>query len=102
MMTLARLISRLNADHDPDAMLQIVCDETAHILGVTGVVAGAYDEQRRMIRYVATCGCDLPSVADLIPQLQQRLSARETLLQILWLGLGLLLISRITGGTHLH
>ena len=66
-MTLARLISRLNADHDPDAMLQIVCDETAHILGVTGVVAGAYDEQRHMIRYMATCGCDLPSVVDLIP-----------------------------------
>ena len=66
-MTLACLISRLNADHDPDAMLQIVCDETAHILGVTGVVAGAYDEQRHMIRYMATCGCDLPSVVDLIP-----------------------------------
>ncbi len=67
MMALARLISRLNADHDPKAMLQIVCDESARILGVVGVVAGAYDEQRRMIRYVAVCDCDLPSVVHLIP-----------------------------------
>jgi HD-GYP domain-containing protein (c-di-GMP phosphodiesterase class II) len=67
MIALARLISRLNADHDPDAMLQIVCDETASILGITGVVAGVYDERRHMIRYMATHGCDLPSLADLIP-----------------------------------
>jgi putative nucleotidyltransferase with HDIG domain len=48
-------------------MLQIVCDESTHILGVAGVVAGAYDEQRRMIRYVVACGGDASSLTHLIP-----------------------------------
>ncbi|MEI7645282.1 MAG: HD domain-containing phosphohydrolase [Chloroflexales bacterium] len=67
IVVLARLISQLNADHGPEVMLQIVCDQSALILGVAGVVAGAYDEHRRMIRYVAACGSDVPSVAHLIP-----------------------------------
>jgi zinc and cadmium transporter len=32
------------------------------------------------------------ALADLIPQLQKRLGARETLAQVLWLGLGILLV----------
>lgn len=33
------------------------------------------------------------ALADLIPQLQKRLGARETLAQVLWLGLGILLVA---------
>jgi response regulator RpfG family c-di-GMP phosphodiesterase len=64
---LARLISRLNADLDPEAVLQIVCDQSALAFGVSCVVAGAYDEQRRVIRYTAAYGGDVRSVGYLIP-----------------------------------
>ncbi len=43
------------------------------------------------------------ALADLIPQLQKRLSARETAAQILWLGLGMgmvLLVSSLAGHQH--
>lgn len=66
-IALADLISRLNTDLAPEAALQIVCDETARIFDVTSVVAGAYDEHRRVIRYVAAHGVDIRSVSHLIP-----------------------------------
>ena len=43
------------------------------------------------------------ALADLIPQLQKRLSARETAAQILWLGLGIgmvVLVSALAGHQH--
>ena len=43
------------------------------------------------------------ALADLIPQLQKRLSARETAAQILWLGLGMgmvVLVSSLAGHQH--
>ncbi|HYR24980.1 MAG TPA: ZIP family metal transporter [Aquabacterium sp.] len=40
------------------------------------------------------------AVADLIPQLQKRLSGRDTVMQIVWLGLGLVMIGLIVGGLH--
>ncbi|MEY4752219.1 MAG: hypothetical protein RIQ60_4433 [Pseudomonadota bacterium] len=71
--------------------------------GVIGYFALAqFEAYLPYLLVVASSSFVYVSVADLIPQLQQRLSARETMLQILWLGLGLLLISRITGGAHLH
>lgn len=42
------------------------------------------------------------ALADLIPQLQKRLSARETLVQIGWLVLGIVLVSSISGMAHSH
>jgi zinc and cadmium transporter len=36
------------------------------------------------------------ALADLIPQLQKRLSARETLVQVAWLGAGLVMIAVAT------
>ena len=40
------------------------------------------------------------AVADLLPQLQQRLSWRDTLTQVLWLGAGLLIVVLATAGLH--
>jgi zinc and cadmium transporter len=43
------------------------------------------------------------SVADLLPQLQQRLAWRETLAQVAWLAVGLgvaLAVSQLLHGTH--
>jgi zinc and cadmium transporter len=43
------------------------------------------------------------ALADLIPQLQRQLSARETAAQIFWLGMGMgmvVLISAVAGHSH--
>ena len=40
--------------------------------------------------------------ADLTPQLQKRLSARETLTQIVWLGAGIGLVTLVSGLAHTH
>ena len=40
------------------------------------------------------------AVADLIPQLQKRLSGRDTVLQIVWMGAGLLMIGGIVSVLH--
>ena len=42
------------------------------------------------------------AVADLIPQLQKRLSWRDTVFQLLWLAIGLVLIASIVHGLHDH
>ncbi|TFZ06260.1 ZIP family metal transporter [Ramlibacter henchirensis] len=42
------------------------------------------------------------ALADLIPQLQKRLGARETLAQVLWLALGIALVYLVSGFAHVH
>lgn len=44
------------------------------------------------------------ALADLIPQLQKRLSARETAVQVLWLAIGIGLVALVgaAGGEHAH
>ena len=42
------------------------------------------------------------AVADLIPQLQKRLSWRDTVFQLLWLAVGLIMIASIVHGLHDH
>ncbi|GAA4428060.1 ZIP family metal transporter [Acidovorax lacteus] len=42
------------------------------------------------------------ALADLIPQLQRRLSARETVAQILWLVAGIVVVSLVSGLAHAH
>jgi zinc and cadmium transporter len=42
------------------------------------------------------------ALADLIPQLQKRLSARETFAQIAWLGAGIGLVTLVSGLAHTH
>jgi zinc and cadmium transporter len=42
------------------------------------------------------------ALADLIPQLQKRVSPRETLAQIAWLGIGIALVTLVSGFAHAH
>jgi zinc and cadmium transporter len=42
------------------------------------------------------------ALADLIPQLQKRLTARETAAQIVWLSVGIALVTFIRGLGHSH
>ncbi|NTW03955.1 MAG: HD domain-containing protein [Oscillochloris sp.] len=64
---LAKLITRLNADLEPQALLQIVCNEVALAFSALATSVGVYDEQQRIIRYRAATGHDLQSLAQLIP-----------------------------------
>ena len=42
------------------------------------------------------------ALADLIPQLQKRLSFKQTIAQVLWLGLGIALVTGASGLAHTH
>jgi zinc and cadmium transporter len=42
------------------------------------------------------------ALADLIPQLQKRVTARETVAQIAWLAIGIGLVTLISGLAHHH
>ena len=42
------------------------------------------------------------ALADLIPQLQKRLTARETVLQIAWLIAGMAVVTLVSGAAHAH
>ncbi len=42
------------------------------------------------------------ALADLIPQLQKRLSARETTAQVVWLGVGIAMVTLVSNFAHSH
>ncbi|MNL77567.1 hypothetical protein D3C87_2037830 [compost metagenome] len=42
------------------------------------------------------------ALADLIPQLQKRLTARETVAQIAWLVAGMAVVTLVSGAAHAH
>jgi zinc and cadmium transporter len=42
------------------------------------------------------------ALADLIPQLQKRLSFKQTVAQIIWLALGIALVTWVSGLAHAH
>ena len=42
------------------------------------------------------------ALADLIPQLQKRLTARETIAQIAWLMAGMVIVTLVSGAAHAH
>ena len=42
------------------------------------------------------------ALADLIPQLQKRLTAKETIAQIAWLIAGMVIVTLVSGAAHSH
>ncbi|MCW7539141.1 ZIP family metal transporter [Aquabacterium sp. A7-Y] len=71
--------------------------------GVLGYfVVGPWETLFPYLLVVASSSFIYVAVADLIPQLQRRLSLKETLSQLLWLGLGLTFITLIVGRFHGH
>jgi zinc and cadmium transporter len=71
-----------------------------------GVVGGWLVDQ--LVAYlpfflvVASSSFIYVALADLIPQLQRRLGARETLAQIAWLLVGIALVSAVSALAHAH
>jgi zinc and cadmium transporter len=71
--------------------------------GVVGYfVVGPWESLFPYLLVVAASSFIYVAVADLLPQLQQRLSWRQVLAQIAWLGAGLALVAAATGVLHSH
>ena len=74
---------------------------SAVVGGVLGYyLIGPFKDYLPYMMVVAASSFVYVAVADLIPQLQKRLSWRDTLLQIVWLTLGLLMIASIVHTIH--
>lgn len=74
--------------------------------GVLGYfLIGSFDGALPYLLVLASSSFIYISVADLLPQLQQRLAWRDTLAQVAWLGIGLgvaFTVSTLLHGTHAH
>jgi zinc and cadmium transporter len=71
--------------------------------GVLGYfLLGPWQELLLYLMVVAASSFVYVAVADLIPQLQRRLSARDTALQVAWLAAGLGIIALLVGGHDHH
>lgn len=69
--------------------------------GVLGYfLIGPWREYLPYMMVVAASSFVYVAVADLIPQLQKRLSGRDTVMQIVWMGAGLLMIGGIVSVLH--
>ncbi|MDP2004905.1 MAG: ZIP family metal transporter [Rubrivivax sp.] len=69
--------------------------------GVLGYyLVGPFEAALPYLLVVASSSFIYVAVADLLPQLQQRLSWRDTLVQVAWLGAGLALVLLATAGLH--
>lgn len=75
----------------------------AMVGGVVGyLLIGPWQEYLPYMMVVAASSFVYVAVADLIPQLQRRLSWRDTAAQIFWLGAGLVFIGVIAHSMHGH
>ncbi len=69
--------------------------------GVLGYyLVGPFESALPYLLVVASSSFIYVAVADLLPQLQRRLSWRDTLVQVVWLGAGLCLVLLATQGLH--
>jgi zinc and cadmium transporter len=71
--------------------------------GVLGYfVVGPWVDLFPYLLVVASSSFIYVAVADLIPQLQHRLSMRDTLAQLAWLAVGMVTIALVVKGLHHH
>lgn len=70
--------------------------------GLGYFLLGPWQELLPYLMVVAASSFVYVAVADLIPQLQRRLSARDTALQVVWLAAGLGIIALLVGGHDHH
>ena len=69
--------------------------------GVIGYfIVGPWQSAFPFLLVIASSSFIYVALADLIPQLQKRLSARETLAQIFWLLMGIGLVTLVSSFTH--
>jgi zinc and cadmium transporter len=76
---------------------------SAVIGGVLGYfIVGPWEALFPYLLVVASSSFVYVAVADLMPQLQRRLPLRETLSQLTWLGVGLVVVVVVRAGMHAH
>ena len=90
-----------------DRRMALVKVSLAGAVTALGGTAGYFlvDRLQEYLPYflaVASSSFVYVALADLIPQLQKRLTARETAAQILWLAVGIALVTGVSGLAHSH
>ena len=70
--------------------------------GQVGPVVGEWHVAQPYFLVIASSSFIYVALADLIPQLQKRLSAKETVAQVFWLLLGIVLVTVMSGAAHKH
>ncbi len=86
-------------------MRALVYNLISGLAAVVGGVLGYFliEPWQHMLPYlmvIAASSFVYVAVADLIPQLQKRLDARDTVLQLVWLAVGLVMIGLLVNGLH--
>src|SRR3990167_3761604 len=73
------------------------------LVGVVGYfLVGQLQDFLPYFLAVASSSFVYVALADLIPQLQKRLTARETIAQIAWLIAGMVIVTLVSGAAHAH
>ncbi len=90
-----------------DRRMAVIKVSLAGAVTAIGGVLGYWlvDQLREYLPYflvIASSSFIYVALADLIPQLQKRLSARETAAQIVWLAVGIGLVAAISSMAHAH
>ncbi|MDP4073329.1 ZIP family metal transporter [Acidovorax sp. A1169] len=91
----------------PNRRMALVKVSLAGAVTALGGIVGYYlvGQLQDLLPYflaVASSSFIYVALADLIPQLQKRLSARETVAQIAWLIAGMVIVTLVSGAAHAH
>ncbi len=96
----------LNRDNSNKRMALIKVSLAGAVTAVGGLVGFWLVEQLQdylpYFLVIASSSFIYVALADLIPQLQKRLSFKQTLAQIMWLGVGILLVTWVSSFAHAH
>ena len=96
----------LNRDNSNKRMALIKVSLAGAVTAVGGLVGFWLVEQLQdylpYFLVIASSSFIYVALADLIPQLQKRLSFKQTLAQIVWLGVGILLVTWVSSFAHAH
>ena len=101
------LVVLRNSKHRNLALLKVsLAGAVTALGGMTGYfLVGHLEESLSYFLVVASSSFVYVALSDLIPQLQKHLSARESLVQIVWLVTGIVLVTVVSGlahGGHAH
>lgn len=101
------LVVLRNSSHKSLALLKVsLAGAVTALGGVIGYfLVGRLAESLPYFLVVASSSFVYVALSDLIPQLQKRLSAKETLVQVVWLVTGIVLVTVVSGlahGGHAH
>jgi len=101
------LVVLRNSSHKSLALLKVsLAGAVTALGGITGYfLVGRLAESLPYFLVVASSSFVYVALSDLIPQLQKRLSAKETLVQVVWLVTGIVLVTVVSGlahGGHAH